>query len=166
MVVLTAGLWLLVIPFYPARCINCGLTRSSATKHSFLLPVLVVIGLVVFGAIRNGNTCCIAPERMILTVAHPPRSQTLQPPRQMAPNPRIRMRSSRIASCTWYLIYSAEERFQTEEHTALRSFHRITMGRFHQRQRFSSKVLFVVDTMRMCSSLRTSKRVKKNCFVL
>jgi TonB family protein len=55
MVVLTAGLWLLVIPFYPARCINCGLTRSSATKHSFLLPVLVVIGLVVFGAIRNAT---------------------------------------------------------------------------------------------------------------
>jgi len=30
MVVITFGLWLLVIPLYPARCISCGLTRSSA----------------------------------------------------------------------------------------------------------------------------------------
>ncbi len=30
MMVLTFGLWLLVIPFYPARCITCGLTRGSA----------------------------------------------------------------------------------------------------------------------------------------
>ncbi len=30
MVVVTFGLWLLIIPLYPARCINCGLTRSSA----------------------------------------------------------------------------------------------------------------------------------------
>ena len=30
MVLITLGLWLLAIPFYPARCINCGLTRGSA----------------------------------------------------------------------------------------------------------------------------------------
>jgi len=30
MVLITLGLWLLAIPLYPARCINCGLTRSSA----------------------------------------------------------------------------------------------------------------------------------------
>lgn len=30
MVVLTFGLWLLVIPFYPARCMNCGMSRGSA----------------------------------------------------------------------------------------------------------------------------------------
>lgn len=30
MALLTFGVWLLVIPFYPARCINCGLARSSA----------------------------------------------------------------------------------------------------------------------------------------
>ena len=35
MVVLTCGLWLLLIPFYPARCINCGLTRGSAILHNF-----------------------------------------------------------------------------------------------------------------------------------
>jgi TPR repeat protein len=32
MVLLTCGLWLLVIPFYPVRCINCGLTRSTAVR--------------------------------------------------------------------------------------------------------------------------------------
>jgi hypothetical protein len=31
MVLITFGLWLLMIPFYPVRCINCGLTRTSAT---------------------------------------------------------------------------------------------------------------------------------------
>ena len=30
MVVITCGLWLLVIPLYPARCTTCGQTRSSA----------------------------------------------------------------------------------------------------------------------------------------
>jgi TonB family protein len=30
MVLLTLGLWLLVIPLYPARCVNCGLTRHTA----------------------------------------------------------------------------------------------------------------------------------------
>ena len=30
MVLITLGLWLLVIPLYPARCITCGLMRSTA----------------------------------------------------------------------------------------------------------------------------------------
>jgi hypothetical protein len=30
---LTAGFWLLAIPFYPVRCINCGLARGSALRH-------------------------------------------------------------------------------------------------------------------------------------
>ena len=40
MVLLTCGLWLLVIPFYPARCITCGLTRGSAFTHNFGLAPL------------------------------------------------------------------------------------------------------------------------------
>lgn len=68
MVVLTCGLWLLLIPFYPARCINCGLTRGSAISHNFAVwfrelspiskvlvvasPVLLLLGLSVFNA-RN-----------------------------------------------------------------------------------------------------------------
>jgi ribosomal protein S14 len=30
MVLITSGIWLLLIPFYPVRCINCGLTRGTA----------------------------------------------------------------------------------------------------------------------------------------
>lgn len=36
MVLLTFGLWLLVIPLYPMRCINCGLTRSSAVLQNII----------------------------------------------------------------------------------------------------------------------------------
>ncbi len=36
MVLITCGLWLLVIPLYPMRCITCGLTRSSAAVRNFL----------------------------------------------------------------------------------------------------------------------------------
>lgn len=66
MVVLTCGLWLLVIPFYPARCINCGLTRGSAISHNLAVwfrelspaskvlvavsPVLLLLGLALFSA--------------------------------------------------------------------------------------------------------------------
>ena len=69
MVILTCGLWLLVIPFYPARCINCGLTRGSAISHNFAVwfrelspaskflvlvsPVLLLLGLALFNARSN-----------------------------------------------------------------------------------------------------------------
>jgi hypothetical protein len=33
-VVLTCGAWILALPFYPVRCIQCGLTRHSAWWHS------------------------------------------------------------------------------------------------------------------------------------
>ncbi len=36
MTLLTFGLWLLVIPAYPARCINCGLTRGSAIQENII----------------------------------------------------------------------------------------------------------------------------------
>jgi len=29
MVVLTGGLWILLLPFYPKRCMNCGATPPS-----------------------------------------------------------------------------------------------------------------------------------------
>lgn len=58
MVLLTLGLWLLVIPLYPARCINCGLTRGSAfwtnlaSNPKRALTVSSVIGSVaVLGAV-------------------------------------------------------------------------------------------------------------------
>ena len=52
MVVITGGLWLLAIPFYPVRCINCGLQRPS--RH--VLASILIGGLVLFAiAILNIN---------------------------------------------------------------------------------------------------------------
>ena len=72
MVLLTCGLWLLVIPFYPARCMTCGLTRGSAFTHNFatwyrglspaakalvlILPALLFFGLVMLNSFQNSGT--------------------------------------------------------------------------------------------------------------
>jgi hypothetical protein len=32
MVILTCGFWLLLIPFYPSRCICCGISQSEAIR--------------------------------------------------------------------------------------------------------------------------------------
>ena len=69
MVLLTAGLWLLVIPFYPARCITCSLTRHTAVFHNFsvwyrslspaarafvvIAPLALLFGLGIFNALMN-----------------------------------------------------------------------------------------------------------------
>jgi hypothetical protein len=71
MVLITLGLWMLVIPFYPARCINCGLTRHSAIMHHFLVwyrnlnrvsktyliitPFLLLFGLGIFNALKSAT---------------------------------------------------------------------------------------------------------------
>jgi len=34
MVLLTFGFWILLIPFYPTRCVVCGLTKYEATSGS------------------------------------------------------------------------------------------------------------------------------------
>ncbi len=60
MVVLTLGLWLLVIPMYPPRCINCGLPRNvafwqnvervgffKAFTPSIVIGILVVVAIVL-----------------------------------------------------------------------------------------------------------------------
>ena len=50
-VLITCGLWLLVIPFYPVRCINCGMTRGAAFWESnprmAAITTSVILGLVV-----------------------------------------------------------------------------------------------------------------------
>jgi hypothetical protein len=61
MVLITFGLWLLVIPLYPARCINCGTSRGEAVLASMpkwarvLTGVLLVgiVGLIVIGTRSN-----------------------------------------------------------------------------------------------------------------
>ena len=57
MVLLTCGLWLLVIPFYPVRCINCGLQRPS--RHilaSILIGCLVLFAIASLNINRNRHT--------------------------------------------------------------------------------------------------------------
>lgn len=51
-VVLTAGLWLLALPFYPKRCIVCGLAKSESvpwyrTWRVVVFPLLLYVGIVV-----------------------------------------------------------------------------------------------------------------------
>jgi hypothetical protein len=51
-VLLTAGLWLLAIPFYPKRCITCGLTKGDSvpwyrTWRVAALPVVLIAVLSV-----------------------------------------------------------------------------------------------------------------------
>lgn len=44
-VILTGGLWLLAIPFYPKRCIVCG----DAVKQASRLPkaLMIILGIVI-----------------------------------------------------------------------------------------------------------------------
>lgn len=59
-VVLSCGLWLLAIPFYPARCVVCGLTRSRAftdrlsMKQRTIILVCVMLFLI-FCAIHGAS---------------------------------------------------------------------------------------------------------------
>jgi hypothetical protein len=78
MVILTCGFWLLLISFYPARCINCGLTRGTAITANFsdwyrglrrpaqLLLFMVPVGLVVFLAISNLSRNTHEPNRALV----------------------------------------------------------------------------------------------------
>lgn len=53
-VVFTAGFWLLAIPFYPQRCINCGLTMRWRYDPKILLAAAVVCVLAL-AVIFNTN---------------------------------------------------------------------------------------------------------------
>src|ERR1035438_5817807 len=62
MVLITIGLWLLMIPFYPVRCINCGLTRASANWENagvggklFIVCMWACIVLFVLHAMRDNT---------------------------------------------------------------------------------------------------------------
>jgi hypothetical protein len=67
-VLLTAGLWLLAIPFYPKRCITCGLTKSESVpwyrtwRIAALLLLLSVgiVGLIETNA-RSSNGSDVTP---------------------------------------------------------------------------------------------------------
>ena len=46
-VLLTAGFWLLAIPFYPKRCLICGLTKSASVPwyQTWKLAAVIVLGV-------------------------------------------------------------------------------------------------------------------------
>lgn len=91
MIVFTAGFWILTIPFYPARCINCGLTRSSAFwenfQHEPRRPItgsgMVAIGVILLLALiwlagpstRQKSSPQVAIGSAI-HIAHPNRNQS------------------------------------------------------------------------------------------
>ena len=52
-VLLTAGFWLLALPFYPKRCITCGLTKTESvpwygTRRVMVVPLLLCAFIVGF----------------------------------------------------------------------------------------------------------------------
>lgn len=76
MVLITFGLWLLIIPLYPARCINCGLTRASAFWENLrshprraITVSSVIVGLVVLLIIFRGLSGTPASHRTESTSA-------------------------------------------------------------------------------------------------
>ncbi len=52
-VLLTAGFWLLAIPFYPKRCITCGLTKSDSVPwyRTWRLAFAIVAAVAAFGLV-------------------------------------------------------------------------------------------------------------------
>lgn len=51
-IALTAGFWLLALPFYPKRCITCGLRKSDSVPwySTWRLGLVLAIAVVAFGA--------------------------------------------------------------------------------------------------------------------
>ncbi|MBF0487522.1 MAG: hypothetical protein HQK98_05115 [Nitrospirae bacterium] len=43
---LTAGFWLLALPFYPKRCISCGGTASSSTSNKAGILLIILVFLI------------------------------------------------------------------------------------------------------------------------
>jgi hypothetical protein len=48
---LTAGFWLLALPFYPKRCIACGLSKTESVPwyRTWRLGLVLAVGVVAFG---------------------------------------------------------------------------------------------------------------------
>jgi len=83
-VLLTAGIWLVAVPFYPKRCISCGLAKSDSVPWCHTWRLLAAIGgaLVVFALLlvgtRGGRQ--IAPQ-----VRSAPGNSEAQPAAAVAP---------------------------------------------------------------------------------
>lgn len=86
MVVITFGLWLLIIPFYPARCINCGLTRTSAFWENLRTNPRKAI---TFSSVIAGLVCVLlvvswlskpAPENQLAPIVKGPNYNEIESP--------------------------------------------------------------------------------------
>lgn len=89
MVLLSCGLWLLIIPFYPARCIHCGLTRHTAVTTNFIswlrqlntrskaipigAPILFLVGVSVLNSFEKVPSA--APQISKISSSAPNNSQ-------------------------------------------------------------------------------------------
>jgi hypothetical protein len=65
-VLLTAGLWLIAIPFYPKRCITCGLGKSESVpwhKTWRLAAVLVAGGLLAVILVHAFSSVPVGPTK-------------------------------------------------------------------------------------------------------
>ncbi|MGD0293361.1 MAG: hypothetical protein ABSB30_05860 [Terracidiphilus sp.] len=57
MIVLTAGFWIFILPFYPLRCIVCGLNRGSiptkSSRLNALFPLIVVVVIIAIAVLSH-----------------------------------------------------------------------------------------------------------------
>jgi hypothetical protein len=75
-VLLTAGFWLLAIPFYPKRCITCGLTKGASVPWYLTWRVAALVLLVFAGISVLVETNGSRPTQTAYTAAdHPSYTQ-------------------------------------------------------------------------------------------
>src|ERR1019366_842919 len=103
MVLITFGLWLVVIPFYPLRCATCGCTRGEAGpapgepgKRGLtggatpweLIIVFIVVGTLVLAAVQHFSSNSTSPSSTVtsqsLESRSVPDSPTATLPKQFA----------------------------------------------------------------------------------
>jgi hypothetical protein len=89
MVLVTCGLWLLVIPFYPVRCMNCGMKRSSAVMQNILAwyrglnrgsrAYVILVPLVILACCGVFNAILSAPQPNVDNSSTPPTAASNNP---------------------------------------------------------------------------------------
>jgi hypothetical protein len=54
-VIVTFGLWLIAIPFYPLRCIACGkeTEKASVSKKVLVMGINLIIAFFIFMVVSN-----------------------------------------------------------------------------------------------------------------
>jgi len=72
--VLTGGFWLFALPFYPQRCVVCGLsgagTESNASSSRVVI-LLVVLLAIVYGYLSRAKKEVTQPQPQVVQQSHP-----------------------------------------------------------------------------------------------